>query len=111
MQADMELYQIMEQGQDFFSSEAVVEVDMGDTTHQTKNKNQLDIMSTSLILTFWSTAMMVTKPKIQCKQCNTNKNQAQQNLDQVSMMTGTTLLEKDIDTLLNCLLNAMQQKN
>jgi len=55
--------------------------------------------------------MMVTKPKIQCKQCNTNKNQAQQNLDQVSMMTGTTLLEKDIDTLLYHLLNVMQAKN
>jgi len=26
-------------------------------------------------------------------------------------MTGTTLSEKDVDALLNCLLNAMQAKN
>jgi len=40
MQADMELGQIMEQDQDLFFSEAVVEVDMGNTTHQIKNKSQ-----------------------------------------------------------------------
>jgi len=82
---------------------------MGNNPHQTKNKKQLDIMSTGLISPFHLTAMTVTKPKMQQKQRNTNKTQ--QNLDQVLVMTITTLLEKDIKALLDCLFNAMQAKN
>jgi len=39
------------------------------------------------------------------------KSKPHQILDQVSVMTRNTLLEKDIDTLLKCLLLAMQVKN
>jgi len=39
------------------------------------------------------------------------KPKPNQILDTVSVMTGTTLLEKDVDTLLKCLLLAMQAKN
>jgi len=41
MQADMELDQIMEQDHDLFFSEAVVEVDMGNTTHQIKKQKPI----------------------------------------------------------------------
>jgi len=45
------------------------------------------------------------------KPSNANKTQTQHTLGQVSMMTGKTILEKDVDALFECLLNAMQAKN
>jgi len=107
-QADTELGQILEQDQDLFFSVAVA-VDLGTTNYHTPNKDQMDIMSTGSISTCRSMATTTTQQKTKWKPQTTNKNHNPS--DQVSVMTGTILLEKDVNALLKCFLNAMQAKN
>jgi len=109
--ADNELNQIMDQDQDIFFLDRAVEVDMSNTDTKNKPKIQVDLTSTGSILTFRSIVMATTQKTPKCKQCQMEKPKPNQILDQVSVMTGTTLLEKDIDTMLKCLLLAMQAKN
>jgi len=109
--ADNKLNQIMDQDQDLFFLDRAVEVDMRNTDTQTKTKTQVDLMSTGSILMFRSTVMVMTQKMSKCNQLQMEKSKPHHILDQVSVMTGTTLLEKDIDTLLEHLLLAMQAKN
>jgi len=68
-------------------------------------------MSTGSISTFRSTVTATTQKMLKCNQCQMAKPKPNHILDQVSVMTGTMLLEKDADTLLKCLLFTMQAKN
>jgi len=109
-QADTKLEQILEDDQDLFFSNMVAEVEMGSISHQVSTKmiwpdvNRLDLH----ILVHCSNTKSKDNEGTPCK--TTNKAQPHTILDQVSVMTGATLLEQDINTLLECLLNAMQAK-
>jgi len=84
---------------------------MGNTDTQTKTKTQADLMLTGSISMFRSTVIVMTQKTPKHNQCQIAKPKPCHILDQVSVMTRTTLLEKDVNTLLECLLSAMQAKN
>jgi len=109
--ADNDLDQIMDQDQDLFFLDRAVEVDMSNTDTSNKPKIQADLTSTGSISTFRLTVMATTQKTPKCKQHQMAKPKPNQILDTVSVMTRTTLSEKDINTLLECLLSAMQAKN
>jgi len=110
--ADNKLDQIMNQDQDLFFLNRAVELDMGNTTNtKTKTKTQSDLMSTGSILMFQLMATTMAQKMPKHNSCQLAKPKPNQILDQVSIMTRNTLLEQDIDTLLKCLLLAMQAKN
>jgi len=107
--ADNKLDQIMDQDQDLFFLDRAVEVDMGNTTNmQTKTKTQADLMPTRSISTFRLTVMAMTQKTSKRNQRQVATLKSHQILDQVSVMTGTTVSEKDVNALLECLLLAMQ---
>jgi len=107
---DNEIDQIMDQDQDLFFLDRAVEVNMSNTDTSNKPKIQADLTSTGSISTFRLTVTAMTQKTPKCKQCQMAKPKPNQILDTVSVMTGTTLLEKDIDSLHKRLLLAMQAK-